>query len=69
MIDQLSELHDLQEQIAEHYADTLELAEEEMGVHIDNLEHIADTMEKYREISELMGKGVDREWMKSTLVT
>ena len=69
MIEQLSELHDLQEQIAEHYANTLELAQEEMDAHLEHLDHIVETMENYRTIFELMGKGVDRDWINSTLTT
>jgi hypothetical protein len=59
-------LRDKQKEIEELYADTLDLAQEEMDTHIGQLEHITTVMDKYAEIFDLLGKGTDKAY-KDTL--
>ena len=66
LLDQLGELRDKQKEIEELYANTLDLAQEEMDTHIGQLEHITTVMDKYAEIFDLLGKGTDKAY-KDTL--
>gem|GEM_PF-3426942 len=60
-------MHDIQDEIAELYADTLDMAQDEMDAHLDHLDHIADVMEHYAEIFDLMGQGTGRAYKNSLM--
>lgn len=63
IVDTLSELHDLKKEMKEFYEDILDNASEELENHTEKLDAIVETMESYISIQELMGKGVNYEWV------
>ena len=63
IIDTLGELNDLKKEMKEFYEDVLENASEELENHTEKLDAIVETMESYISIQELMGKGVNYEWV------
>lgn len=65
LLDNLSGLHDLEEQIQELYAEALNKAQDELDKHLNKLDYIASIMEKYVDIQSLLGKGIDRKYLDS----
>jgi hypothetical protein len=50
LIDNLSELEQIEEQIQELYANALDKAQEEFEKHTSKLEYVANMMQKYADI-------------------
>lgn len=63
MLNTLSALDSLEKEIKSFYGETLNSAVEELTEYTDKLDALVSTMESYVSIQELMGKGVDYDWL------
>ena len=67
IIEQLSNLNELDKTMKGYYGETLEAAQEELSKYTDMMEHHAEVLEHYSSLLELIGASKDWERLKTVL--
>ena len=67
LLDQVSALAELDDQMMHYYSDTLDLAQEEIDDMIDHMEHLTSVFDHYLNLMDLLGKSKDYEAMGNFL--